>query len=72
MAKKAYAATGLVVAALGGALLMSSPASAGGFPSGGGDVNTNTNNIENANTSTNTNTNNNTASVPAGLLAGVL
>jgi hypothetical protein len=61
MAKKALAATGLVAAALGGALLMSSPASAG-------DLNVNKNAIENANTSTNENANTNTAAVDSSLL----
>jgi hypothetical protein len=61
MAKKALAATGLVAAALGGALLMSSPASAG-------DLNANSNNIENSNTSTNENSNTNSAVVESGLL----
>jgi hypothetical protein len=58
MVKKVCASTGLVVAALGGALLMSAPANAG-------DLNANTNSIENANTSANTNTNTNTASEAA-------
>lgn len=70
MMTKTCAATGLVIAALGGALLMSSPASAGGFPSdpSSGDLNVNTNNIENSNTSTNENTNTNTATIPEALI----
>jgi hypothetical protein len=69
MAKKTCVATGLVIAALGGALLMSSPASAGGWPPpSNGDSNINTNNIENSNTSTNTNTNTNTATVTPPLI----
>jgi hypothetical protein len=71
MMTKTCAATGLVIAALGGALLMSSPASAGGFPhrpSSGGDLNVNTNDIENSNTSTNENTNTNTAAVTDALI----
>jgi hypothetical protein len=71
MLKKATAATGLVIAALGGALLMTSPASAGGF--GGparppGDLNVNSNNLENSNTSNNSNSNTNTASVESSLV----
>jgi hypothetical protein len=54
MTKKTCAATGIVVAALGGALLMGSPANAG-------DLNINSNNIENSNSSTNSNTNENSA-----------
>jgi hypothetical protein len=65
MLTKATAATGLVIAALGGALLMSSPASAG-------DLNVNKNDIENANTSENTNTNTNSATVPPPAAAALL
>jgi hypothetical protein len=61
MAKKAYAATGLVVAALGGALLMSSPASAG-------DLNVNSNALDNANTSENTNSSTNAAQIADSLV----
>jgi hypothetical protein len=64
MVKKVCASTGIVIAALGGALLMSSPASAG-------DLNVNKNDIENANTSENTNTNTNTATAPPPVAAAL-
>jgi hypothetical protein len=68
MLTKACAATGLVIAALGGALLLCSPANAGEFPPSTGSTNVNENDITNTNSSTNENTNTNTAAITDGAL----